>query len=131
MAKPRLGAVVIAVAAAAQSVLIAPAAALPTPSGVLSSTGMLVTGDWNGNGVDTIGLVRDDTWLLRNENSGGYEDLSFGYRVGVPDDMPVPGDWDSGSDDSPGAVEFTDVTFAWFFRNSNTTEPVDIAFTFS
>jgi len=50
-----------------------------------------VMGDWNGDGTHTIGVVRGNRWLLRNENSGGRPDLDFTF--GNPGDIPVVGDW--------------------------------------
>ncbi len=50
-----------------------------------------VVGDWNGDGTHTIGVVRGNRWLLRNENSAGPPDLDFVF--GEPGDIPVVGDW--------------------------------------
>ena len=45
-----------------------------------------VTGDWDGNGSITPGVVRGGTWYLRNANSTGAADVSFVY--GNPGDIP-------------------------------------------
>ncbi len=50
-----------------------------------------VIGDWNGDGTHTIGVVRGNRWLLRNENSAGPPDLDFLF--GAEGDIPVVGDW--------------------------------------
>lgn len=50
-----------------------------------------VMGDWNGDGVHTVGVVRGNRWLLRNSNTPGPPHLSFSF--GAPDDIPVVGDW--------------------------------------
>ena len=51
-----------------------------------------VMGDWNGDGVWTVGVVRGgNRWFLRNENSAGEPDLQFVF--GEPDDIPIVGDW--------------------------------------
>jgi hypothetical protein len=50
-----------------------------------------VVGDWNGNGVHTIGVVRGNRWLLRNSNRAGGADHDFVF--GQPGDIPVVGDW--------------------------------------
>lgn len=60
------------------------------------STGNLpVTGDWNGDGVDTIGIY--DTGLgsffLRDSNTPGYS--NYGFVMGNPGDTPLAGKWDS------------------------------------
>jgi hypothetical protein len=54
-------------------------------------------GDWNGDGVDTIGLYVPGTraWFLRNSNSNGAADVAFIYGPdnGLPA-IPLAGDWD-------------------------------------
>jgi hypothetical protein len=57
--------------------------------GVASDTP--VVGDWNRDGVDTIGIRRGAIWYLRNTNSSGPSSASFGF--GVADDQPLVGDW--------------------------------------
>ena len=59
-----------------------------------------VTGDWNGDGVDTVGVFRDGVWYLNNSNSGGAADLSFTY--GRAGDTPVVGDWNGDGIDTVG-----------------------------
>jgi hypothetical protein len=79
-----------------------------------------VMGDWNGDGVKTIGIVRGRTWFLRNTNSAGPADITFNY--GGPDDFPVVGDWDGDGDDTPGVVRCADATCSvpvWLLRNFN------------
>jgi lysyl endopeptidase len=51
-----------------------------------------VTGDWDGNGTDTIGVYRNGQFLLRNSNTIGFADMSF--YLGNPGDMPIAGNWD-------------------------------------
>ncbi|HVF91412.1 MAG TPA: zinc-dependent metalloprotease family protein, partial [Blastocatellia bacterium] len=34
-----------------------------------------VSGDWNGDGIDTIGVYRNGNFLLRNSNTNGFADL--------------------------------------------------------
>ena len=42
-----------------------------------------LVGDWNGDGIDTIGFYdpATSTFYLRNTNDAGYADLTFGYGV--------------------------------------------------
>jgi hypothetical protein len=49
-----------------------------------------VTGDWNGDVVDTIGVYRNGQWILRNSNSAGSANYRFNF--GNPTDKPVTGD---------------------------------------
>ena len=48
-------------------------------------------GDWNGDGTHTVGVVRGNPWLLRDENNAGAPDYDF--RFGEPGDTPLVGDW--------------------------------------
>ena len=72
-----------------------------------------VTGDWNGDGIDTPGVVRGGTWYLRNSNSPGPADitLNFGYAY----DQAVVGDWNGDGVDSPGMVR----AGTWYLKNNN------------
>lgn len=38
-----------------------------------------MTGDWDADDDQTIGVVRGSTWFLRNANSAGNADLAFPY----------------------------------------------------
>ena len=51
-----------------------------------------VIGDWNDDGIDTIGVYRNAQFLLRNSNTIGFADIVF--ALGNPDDMPIAGNWD-------------------------------------
>jgi hypothetical protein len=59
-------------------------------------------GDWDGDGVDTIGVWRPSTRraFLLNSPTGGNADLSFSY--GAQGDQIVAGDWDGDGDDTLG-----------------------------
>ena len=59
-------------------------------------------GDWNGNGVDTPGVIRGNTWYLRNSNTGGLADTVLQY--GNAGDIPLVGDWNGDTRDSPGVA---------------------------
>lgn len=61
-----------------------------------------VVGDWNGNGVHTIGVVRGDRWMLKDSNRPGPPDYDFYF--GLPGDIPVVGDWDGSGRTSVGVV---------------------------
>ena len=52
-------------------------------------TDIPVIGDWNGDGIDTVGVYRNGVFYLRNSNTVGVADLAFGY--GLPTD--ISGDW--------------------------------------
>jgi peptidoglycan/xylan/chitin deacetylase (PgdA/CDA1 family) len=79
-----------------------------------------VTGDWDGNGTVTPGIVRGSVWYLRNSNTSGPADLVFNY--GVPTDRVVTGDWDGNGTTTPGVIRGN----TWYLRNSNSVGPGQI-----
>jgi peptidoglycan/xylan/chitin deacetylase (PgdA/CDA1 family) len=81
-----------------------------------------ITGDWDGNGTVTPGVVRGDTWYLRNSNTSGRADVVF--RLGRPTDRPITGDWDGNGTTTIGTVRGT----TWYLRNSNSGGIADISF---
>ncbi|MBK6428275.1 MAG: hypothetical protein IPF82_19430 [Blastocatellia bacterium] len=52
-----------------------------------------LSGDWDGDGIDTIGIYApaSGAWFLRNVNSGGAASAAFTY--GAPNMTPIAGDW--------------------------------------
>lgn len=64
---------------------------------------LAVTGDWDADGVSTVGVVRNATWYLKNTHAGGSADVSF--TAGSPDATPIAGDWDNDGSDSAGYVD--------------------------
>ena len=52
-----------------------------------------VTGDWNGDGADTIGIVLQASgfFFLRDSNTAGPANYAFGYGAGG--ETPVVGNW--------------------------------------
>jgi hypothetical protein len=83
-----------------------------------------LSGDWNGDHVDTPGAFADGVFRLRNRNSTGRATRSFAF--GNPDDLPVVGDWDGNGTDTVGVVRGN----TWYLRNSNTAGPADVVVTF-
>lgn len=83
-----------------------------------------VVGDWTGNGVHTIGVVRGNRWLLRDANRNGSADHDF--RFGQPGDIPVVGDWNGNGRTGIGMVRGS----RWLLRNSVSAGPPDYDFTF-
>lgn len=83
-----------------------------------------VTGDWDGNGTDTIGVYRNGTFFLKNSNSSGFADIQFPF--GTSGDIPITGDWDGDGIDTIGVVRGTQI----FLRNSNSGGNADIQFNY-
>lgn len=78
-----------------------------------------VSGDWNGDGVDTIGFYRpsNGSFYLRNSNSSGLADISFPF--GEAEDRPVAGDWNEDGVDTIGVYRPSNGSF--YLSNSNKT----------
>ncbi len=51
-----------------------------------------VAGDWNGDGIDSVGIYRGGVFYLRNSNTQGVADIVFAF--GNAGDDPLAGDWD-------------------------------------
>ncbi len=105
-----------------------------------------VVGDWDGDGVETIGVARHDydndrfLWLLKNSNESGNADMSFHYGLtgsGEPgpsgtNGVPVVGDWDGDGKTTVG-INFKDWDHGlnrWILRNSNSSGDPDIDFVY-
>jgi hypothetical protein len=94
-----------------------------------AETDFPVVGDWNGDGSDTVGVVRLRAdgrleWLLRNSNTSGAANLSVVY--GAAPDFPVAGDWNDDGTDTVGVVRGRQ----WLLRNSNTPGAATLSFTY-
>ncbi len=81
-----------------------------------------VAGDWDGDGIDTMGVFRDGIFFLRNSNTDGIADVTFAF--GIASDLPVVGDWDGDGIDSIGV--FREGLFS--LRNSNDSGPAEAVF---
>lgn len=59
-----------------------------------------IVGDWNGDGVTSIGIFRDGSWRLDVDGDGKWTDADLSVRFGEQGDKPVVGDWNGdGVDD--------------------------------
>lgn len=114
-----LAALVVATSTAAVAV---PSAASADTCRIVGAMYHPLTGDWDGDGIDTIGVYdpRSSVWFLRNSNSAGAADLCF--RYGTSNDIPVVGDWDGDGTDTVGVVRRSapGAELLWHLRNSNT-----------
>lgn len=86
--------------------------------------GHVLACDWDGNGVETPGIVQNARWQLRNSNSPGLPNLDFTY--GRATDIPFCGDWDGNGTDTPGVRRGN----VFIFRNSNSAGVSDFWFAF-
>jgi ribosomal protein S16 len=89
-----------------------------------------VVGDWNGDGVDTIGLYNptNAAFYLKNSNSSGYADVVFGFGTPGNTFTPLAGDWDGDGIDSVGLYDPVHGTF--YLRNARSTGYADVTFNY-
>ena len=75
-------------------------------------------GDFDGDGVETVGLHRESTGLVyfRNSHTQGVADSAFIF--GDPGDRLVAGDWNGDGTDSPAL--FRPANNTWYLRYTNT-----------
>lgn len=83
-----------------------------------------IVGDWDGDGIDTIGVYRGNTFYLRNENTVGIANTWFAF--GNQGDQPVAGDWNGDGVDTIGVYRSSNITF--YLRDTNTAGPPDHVF---
>ena len=83
-------------------------------------------GDFDGDGVETVGLHRESTGLVyfRNSHSQGNADAQFIY--GDPDDRLIAGDWNGDGSYSPALFRPSNTTM--YFRYTNTAGNADNQF---
>jgi len=76
------------------------------------------TGDFDGDGTDTVGLYRSSngSMYFRNSHTQGNADNEFFY--GNPGDRFVGGDWNSNSTDSPGVFRPSQSLFYLKYTNT-------------
>ncbi|SCF36996.1 FG-GAP repeat domain-containing protein [Micromonospora carbonacea] len=86
-----------------------------------------VSGDWDNDGVDTVGVFRpsNSTWYLRNTNSGAATSV-FKFGHGPSGDIPVVGDWDNDGFDTVGVFRPSNSTF--YLTNGTTTTDASFIF---
>lgn len=81
----------------------------------------VVSGDWNGDGKTTVGVISKSggnlRWLLRNANSGGVADLTFDY--GNTNDIPIVGDWNGDGSVTVGVIRKSGSNWRWLLRDHN------------
>jgi hypothetical protein len=90
-----------------------------------------IAGDWNGDGIDTVGVARNGQFLLTNgpNTNNTTPAVDFTINFGLGTDVPVVGDWDGNGIDTPGVFRdgFFFLTNGINGQNVNNTAPlVDI-----
>ncbi|MCA9893867.1 MAG: S8 family serine peptidase [Anaerolineae bacterium] len=84
----------------------------------------VITGDWDGDGIDTVGIFRNGTFYLKNDNAQGNADIVFDF--GQATDIPIAGDWNGDGIDTIGIYRPSQAR--WQLRNSNSSGAADVTF---
>ena len=87
-----------------------------------------LTGDWNGDGTDTVGFYdpATSTFFLNNANASGSADLMYNFGPASSGWTPIVGDWDGNGTDTVGF--YTGDGF--FLKNSHGSGVADVVFGF-
>ncbi|MFF9213989.1 MULTISPECIES: LamG-like jellyroll fold domain-containing protein [unclassified Streptomyces] len=86
-----------------------------------------LTGDWDGDGVDTIGMFDPTTRIfhLRDKNDGPER---WAIQFGTVGDLPVVGDWDGDGIDTVGVWRPSNHYF--YLNNEHTNTTTDLSFVY-
>jgi len=87
-----------------------------------------VSGDWDGDGTDTIGSFTNGTWKVRNANFPFINFPPITYVFGVTGDRPVVGDWDGDGIDTAGV--FRPGTGEFFLTNETNASAINLQIRF-
>lgn len=93
---------------------------------VSSGSYVPIVGDWNGDGVDSIGLYDPvySRFFLKNTLSGGPAEVVFDFGAPMAGWIPVSGDWNG---DGIATIGLYDpMTSLFYLRNTNTTGMADM-----
>jgi len=85
---------------------------------------LVFVGDFDGDGIDTIGLFRPSNGMfyLKNTHIEGPADIEFAF--GASGDLPVSGDW-TDQDGSDSVAVYRPSTGTFFFRYTNSDGATD------
>ena len=89
-----------------------------------------IAGDWDSDGIDTIGYYDCNAgeFLIRNENTPGFAEMSVRFGPTASTLLPIAGDWDGDGDDSVGLYDPVAGTFS--LKNDLLPGPADTTFRF-
>ena len=87
-----------------------------------------ISGDWDGDGVDSAGVFDPaaSTFYLRNAHTTGVSDVAFGFGAPGAGWLPIAGDWTGNGSDTIGLYD--PVNSVFYLRNSNTAGLADTTF---
>jgi hypothetical protein len=99
-----------------------------------SSADIGLVGDWNGDGIETVGSYRPgtNTFTLSDQPAAqvvGSPTVDHTFTFGVAGDLPVAGDWDGDGRDSVGV--YRPSTFTFYLRNALSSGVADVSIVIS
>jgi protocatechuate 3,4-dioxygenase beta subunit len=74
-----------------------------------------IAGNWNGSGIDTIGVFRDGIWKLDMNGDGKWSDTDMTVEMGQQGDLPVVGDFNGDGVDELGVYR----NGTWYIDTNN------------
>ncbi|MFK8028833.1 MAG: hypothetical protein AB8G18_01220 [Gammaproteobacteria bacterium] len=86
-----------------------------------------VIGDWDGDGIDNIGVYNNGTWVLKqswNFQPASY-DIEIHQSFGGPKWLPIVGDWNNDGHDTLGAYKDGTFKIRMISGNSLTDRVID------
>jgi len=91
-------------------------------SGISGQKG--VSGDWNGDGITTIGSFTNGTWKVRDVNFPSINVIfTKTITFGTTGDLPVVGDWNGDGIDTPGVYRIVNGQGQFTLTNSTSATP--------
>jgi len=64
-----------------------------------------VSGDFNGDGIDTVGIFRRGHWVLDTDGDGRYTERDLAFDLGPASGIPVVGDFNGDGRDEVGVFD--------------------------
>ncbi|MEX0586296.1 MAG: SdrD B-like domain-containing protein, partial [Pirellulales bacterium] len=79
------------------------------------ATDVPLTGDWNGDGIASIGIFRNGTWRLDANGDGKWSNVDSAFDYGQRGDLPVAGDFNGDGVSEVGVYR----AGKWFLDTNN------------
>jgi hypothetical protein len=99
--------------------------------GAIGQGWLPLTGDWDGDGSDTVGFYDPSTgkFFLKNRHEDGVADLVYRFGAIGQGWLPLTGDWDGDGTDTAGLYESR--TSQFFLRNIHAGGAADLNYHFN
>ncbi len=85
-----------------------------------------ISGDWNGDGIRSVGIFRNGVWFLDVDGNGKWTDADVAVEFGKAGDIPVVGDWTGDGADKLGV--YRNGTFYLDTNNDHLLDATDKVF---